>query len=56
MTPEEFDKIREESILRAIVEPVLTGASETPEDIEQRKTKQHNKNILNKQRTYVLQP
>ena len=39
-TPEEYDKIRQESIWRAIVEPVLTGANETPEDIEQRRTKQ----------------
>ena len=41
--PEEYAKIREESILRAIVEPVLTCASETPEDIEQRRTKQREK-------------
>ena len=39
-TPEEYTKIREESIWRAIVEPVLTGATTTPEEIKQRKTKQ----------------
>jgi hypothetical protein len=42
-TPEEYNKIQEESNWRAIVEPVLTDASETPEDIEQRKTKQREK-------------
>ena len=41
--PEEYAKIREESILRAIVEPVLTCASETHEEIEQRRTKQREK-------------
>ena len=39
-TPEEYTKIREEGIWRAIVEPVLTGATTTPEEIKQRKTKQ----------------
>lgn len=39
-TPEEYTKIREESIWRAIVEPVLTGATTTPEEIKQRKNKQ----------------
>jgi hypothetical protein len=42
-TPEEYRKIREESIWRAIVEPVLTGATTTPEEIEQRKNKQREK-------------
>lgn len=42
-TPEEYRKIREESIWRAIVDPVLTGATTTPEEIEQRKTKQREK-------------
>tara|TARA_B100001758_G_scaffold171495_2_gene148443 strand:- start:42314 stop:42937 length:624 start_codon:yes stop_codon:yes gene_type:complete len=45
-TPEEYDKIRQESIWRAIVEPVLTCASETPEKIEQRKTKQREKSQI----------
>ncbi len=39
-TPEEYTKIREENIWRAIVEPVLTGATTTPEEIKQRKAKQ----------------
>ena len=42
-TPEEYRKIREESIWRAIVDPVLTGATTTPEEIEQRKNKQREK-------------
>ena len=45
-TPEEYNKIREESILRAIVDPVLTGASETLEEIEQRRTKQRDKSQI----------
>ena len=45
-TPEEYEKIRQESFWRAIVDPVLTGASETPEDIEQRKTKQREKSQI----------
>ena len=45
-TPEEYNKIQEESNWRAIVEPVLTDASETPEDIEQRKTKQREKSQI----------
>ena len=45
-TPEEYNKIQEESYWRAIVEPVLTDASERPEDIEQRKTKQREKSQI----------
>ena len=45
-TPEEYNKIQEESNWRAIVEPVLTDASETPDDIEQRKTKQREKSQI----------
>ena len=45
-TPEEYRKIREESIWRAIVDPVLTCASETPEEIEQRKNKQRDKSQI----------
>tara|TARA_Y100000991_G_scaffold213067_1_gene198165 strand:+ start:773 stop:1450 length:678 start_codon:yes stop_codon:yes gene_type:complete len=42
-TPEEYKKIREESIWRAVLEPVCTGGSETKEDIEKRKNKQKEK-------------
>ena len=45
-TPEEYRKIREESIWRAIVDPVLTGACETLEEIEQRRTKQRDKSQI----------
>ncbi len=39
-TPEEYKKIREEDVWRAIVEPVYTGMSESTEDIQRRKQKQ----------------
>ena len=39
-TPEEYKKIREEDVWRAIVEPVYTGMSENVEDIQRRKQKQ----------------
>lgn len=39
-TPDEYDKIREEAIWRAIAEPVYTGMSESTEDIQRRKQKQ----------------
>lgn len=42
-TPEEYKKIREESIWRAIVEPVYSGTSESVEDVEKRKIKQKEK-------------
>ena len=42
-TPEEYSKIREESIWRAIVEPVYSGTSESVEDVEKRKIKQKEK-------------
>lgn len=42
-TPEEYNKIREESIWRAIVEPVYSGTSESVEDVEKRKIKQKEK-------------
>ena len=45
-TPEEYEKIRQESFWRAIVDPVLTGASETLEEIEQRRTKQREKTLI----------
>tara|TARA_A100001011_G_scaffold326826_1_gene350607 strand:+ start:137 stop:760 length:624 start_codon:yes stop_codon:yes gene_type:complete len=45
-SPEEYTKIREENIWRAIVEPVLTGATTTPEEKEQRKTKQREKSQI----------
>tara|TARA_X000001036_G_C20600702_1_gene774811 strand:- start:65 stop:688 length:624 start_codon:yes stop_codon:yes gene_type:complete len=45
-TPEEYEKIRQESFWRAIVDPVLTGASETLEEIEQRRTKQREKSQI----------
>ena len=44
--PEEYEKIHQESFWRAIVEPVLTGASETPEEIQHRKSKQREKSQI----------
>ena len=42
-TPEEYKKIDEESIWRAIVEPVYIDSSESTEDVEKRKIKQKEK-------------
>ena len=42
-TPEEYKKIREEAIWKAVLEPVYTGINETQEDIERRNNKQRDK-------------